>query len=198
MTERQLAVLIGSAAVLFPALHTLSDVLELRNGRFSPPQLWINYVAFVGIPFMPLGLHAVQRPWTGWLSLSGALLYGAAFVFFAATTVYALVGRTRDYATLLNELGMVYTAHGAMMVAGGLLFGWGVMRAGVLPRWTGATLAAGVLLHLLSSAVRLPELTQIAGSTLRNVAFVAMGISVLRRRNARWASPTCHSSTTST
>lgn len=183
MTERQLAVLIGSAAVLFPALHTLSDVLELRSAGFSPPQLWINYVAFVGIPFVPLGLHAIQRPRTGWLSLGGALLYGAAFVFFAATTVYALVGRTRDYPTLLDELGVVYAAHGVMMVVGGLLFGWGVMRAGVLPRWTGVTLATGVLLNLLSSALRLPDLTQIAGSTVRNVALIAMGIAVLRRRS---------------
>ncbi len=73
----------------------------------------------------------------GWLSLVGAVSYGAAFTFFAGTAMYALVRKTSDYATMVGELGSLHMVHGVLMVVGGLLVGVAVVRAGVLPRWTG-------------------------------------------------------------
>jgi hypothetical protein len=43
------------------------------------------------------------------------------------------------------------TVHGLIMLAGGLAFGLAVVRAGVLPRWTGVCLMAGVVLVVAAS-----------------------------------------------
>lgn len=177
-------VLIGIGALVAAVAHTFTDVLEAAQGGFSVPQLALNYAAFLILPFVTLGLHAVQRERSGWTGLVGALAYGASFVYFAGTTTYALARATPDYATLLSELGLPYTLHGALMVVGGALFGTSVVRAGILPRWTGLCLLAGVGVNLLVALVPAPPLLQIAGSALRNVAFAGMGVAVLRTSRA--------------
>jgi hypothetical protein len=62
------------------------------------------------------------------------------------------------------------------------LFGVAVARAGILPRWTGILLIIGVILNVLLGLSTLPEASQIAGSTIRNIAFVGMGAAALRRQ----------------
>lgn len=176
--------LVAAGAIIAPILHSTSDLLELVGG-YSPAQLWINYLAFLAIPFVMIGLHAVQRPHAGAGSLLGALAYGSAFTYFAGTTTYALVRGTPDYATLLHELGPAYTVHGAVMIVGGIAFGWGVIRAGVIPRWTGILLGVGVITNLVVALGALPPLGHVAGTLIRNVALVGMGAAVLRGARAR-------------
>jgi hypothetical protein len=161
-------------------VHSITDLLELASG-FSPLQLWLNYLAFLVIPFVMIGLHAVQRPRAGAMSLIGATAFGASFIYFAGTATYALARDTPDYATLLGELGPLYTAHGAVMVLGGVLFGVAVLRAGVLPAWTGVALIAGVLANLLVALSPLPPIGQTFGSLVRNAAIAGMGVSLFRR-----------------
>jgi hypothetical protein len=172
---------VGLAAVIAPGLSILSDAVELLGGGFSPFQLSVTYVGFLAVPFVVLGLHASQQPRGGWLSLAGAVAYGTAFIFFAGTVVHALAQETRDYAALVGQLGLLYPVHGGLMVVGGVLFGLAVARAGVLPRWTGILLVAGALLNLLLALLPLPEASQVAGSVLRNVAFIGMGTALLSR-----------------
>jgi hypothetical protein len=76
---------VGIVAIAAPILHSLSDALEWRGG-FSPLQLWINYVAFVPMPWLLLGIYATHDPKPGAGALIGALLYGAAFAYFAVLT----------------------------------------------------------------------------------------------------------------
>jgi hypothetical protein len=83
--------LVGLAALIAPAIHVLSNLMEVLGGRFSASQLWINYASFMVLPFVMVGLHVAQRALGGWPSLAGALLYGSSFVYFAGTTQYALV-----------------------------------------------------------------------------------------------------------
>ncbi len=184
MLSKHIRLIIGLATLISPILHILSDLLELFGGGFSSSQLWINYVAFLFIPFYMVGLYAIQRPHVGWMSLTGAIAYGASFIFFAGTTLYALVSTTEDYSTLVEELGSIYTFHGGLMVAGGLLFGASVIQGRVLPRWTGITLILGVSLNLLLRLLALPDLTQIVGSTIRNIAFIGIGITILGTRKS--------------
>jgi hypothetical protein len=172
--------LVGTSGVIAPALHSLTDVLEALGAGFSVLQLGLNYAAFVAMPFSVLGLYAMQRPRIGWLGLSGALAYGAAFVYFTGSTAYALARGTPDYATLLRELGGLYIAHGVLMVAGGILFGVAVIRARVLPPWTGFALIAGVSLNLLVAVSPAPPILQTLGSAVRNSALIGMGVAVLR------------------
>ena len=63
------------------------------------------------------------------------------------------------------------------MVIAGLAFGLAVIRAGVLPRWTGVTLMVGVVLVAVSSV--LPALAQTASAGVRDLAFAGMGTSLL-------------------
>ena len=184
MVSKNLRFIIGLATIIASTLHILSDVLEVLSGGFSANQLWINYVAFLPIPFLMIGLYAFQRPRAGWMSLTGAIAYGTSFIFFAGTTLYALVAKTADYSTLLEELGSIYTFYGGLMVAGGILFGISAIKARVLPRWTGWLLIFGVSLNLLFRLLAFPDLSQIVGSIVRNIAFVGMGIAILRARKS--------------
>ncbi|MGB5634281.1 MAG: hypothetical protein WBM44_21535 [Waterburya sp.] len=180
----KLRLIIGWTAIISPLLYILSDLLEVFGGGFAASQLWINYVAFLPIPFLMIGLYAFQRPRSSWMSLTGAIAYGTSFIFFAGTTLYALVAKTANYSTLVEELGSIYTFHGGLMVAGGMLFGIAVIIARVLPRWTGWLLILGVSLNLLFHLLAFPDLSQIISSIVRNIAFVGMGIAILRTRKS--------------
>ena len=184
MLSNFLRSLIGLATIIAFTLHILSDLLEVFTGGFSAEQLWINYVAFLAIPFLMIGLYAVQLPLSGWMSLTGAIAYGTSFIFFAGTTLYALVAKTPDYSTLLEELGSIYTFYGGLMVVGGILFSIAVIRAKVLPIWTGWLLILGVSLNLLFHLLAFPDLSQIIGSIVRNIALVGMGIAILKTRKS--------------
>jgi hypothetical protein len=178
---RGLRAVVGITAIVAPALHSLSDVLEWQSG-FSPAQLWINYVAFVPMPWLLLGLYAVHEPRATTPTLVGALLYGAAFAYFGHTTLYALAEGIPTYEELWSRLGLMYTAHGAVMVAGGLLFGFGAWRAMQLPRGAIGLFCAGLAVNLVLAVLPAPDILQTLGTALRNVGLVAMGFAILPRR----------------
>jgi hypothetical protein len=175
-----LRVVIGVAALAAPALHSVSDVLEWYQGGFSAHQLWLNYVAFLPMPWLLLGIYVLHRPLPSRVGLYGALLYGVAFTYFAHTTLYALAEQVPDYAALWGQLGHAYTVHGALMVLGGLLFGYSVLRAGLLPRLAIATFLAGITANLVLSFMPVPEILQAIGSAIRNLGLAAMGYAILR------------------
>jgi hypothetical protein len=172
--------LLALGAITAPALHTLTDAIEWAQGGFSPLQLWLNYLAFAALPFVMIGVYAYQRPRVSRVGLLGAVLYGYAFVYFAHTTLVALETRARTYHDLWTDLGHLYTLHGAVMVAGGLAFGWATARGGVFPRWTARLFLAGVTTNLVVAFLPVPEIVQVAGSTLRNTALVGMGVAIAR------------------
>jgi hypothetical protein len=170
---------VGLAAVVFSAVYFVSDVLELVQDGFSTPQLVLTYVAEAAIPVFVLGLYAVQRPHIGALGLLGAAGYAYAYVFFTGTVLVALVHHARDWETLVRDLGPWVTLHGLLMLVAGSAFGVAVVGAGVLPRWSGVLLIAGVVLVALSSM--LPSTAQMLSAGVRDLAFAAMGWSLLTR-----------------
>jgi hypothetical protein len=174
-----LALVVGPAAVVFSTLYFVSDVLELVQGGFSTTQLVMTYVAEAGVPLFVLGLYAVQRPHIGRLGLLGAIGYSYAYVFFTGTVLLALVTHSRTWEALAEDLGVSVTLHGLLMVVAGSAFGAAVVRAGVLPRWTGVLLLLGVSLVALASPLPGPAQTLSAG--VRDLAFAAMGLSLLAR-----------------
>ncbi|MBI2204746.1 MAG: hypothetical protein HYU41_12925 [Candidatus Rokubacteria bacterium] len=182
MSPPPLRAAVGITAILSCALYLAADAWEIASGQFLLVQLWLTYAAFVAVPFFMLGLHALQGSRGGVASLTGAVAYGVAFVFYAGTALYAVVSGTEDYATLVRELGLAYPLHGVLTIGGAVLFGWSVARAGVFPRWTGIVLAVGGALALLLFAAGAPPIAQVAGNTLRNVAFIGMAIAALRAR----------------
>lgn len=178
-TRGALRTTIGLAAIVAPALHVVTDLMEWRQDGFTDLQLWLNYAAFLPMPWLLLGLYAVHEPRPHPAALAGALLYGAAFTYFAFTTLYALAEGLPDYATLWQRTGFAYTLHGALMVAGGLLFGAAVLRAGQLPRAAVLLFLAGIVLNLAFALAPVPETAQMAGSLLRNLGLIGMGYAIL-------------------
>lgn len=170
---------VGIAALAAPALHSITDLMEWQHGGFSAVQLGLNYLAFLPMPWLLLGLYVVLRPRGHALALAGALLYGAAFTYFAHTTLFALATRAASYEALWDALGPLYTLHGALMVGGGLLFAGAGLRSGWRPRWALWLFAVGLTVNLLLALLPAPDLLQTVGSGLRNLGLMGLGWAVL-------------------
>jgi hypothetical protein len=179
--------LVGLTAIVFSVLYLVSDLMELGQGGFSTPQLLLTYAAEAAIPLFVLGLYAAQRPRIGRLGLASAVLYAYTFVYFTGTVVYAVADHTGDWQSLERRLGAWITVHSVLMVLAGVGFGIAVIRARVLPWWTGATLIAGML--LMSATTGLPAGAQTAAAGVRDLAFAAMGAALLARITRSSAPP---------
>lgn len=179
-TSHRLSLIVGLAAAVFSVVYFVSDILELAHGGFWTAQLALTFAAEAAIPLFVIGLYTVQRARMGVLGLVGAIGYAYSFVFFTGTVVFALVNGTSDWNALVDQLDPWVTIHGVLMVVAGLAFGLAVIRAGVLPRWTGVTLMAGVVLVAVSSG--LPDIAQTATAGVRDLAFAGMGASLLFAR----------------
>jgi hypothetical protein len=179
-TPTGLLLLVGLAAVGFTAVYLISDLIEVAQGGFSTFRLWLTYAGEAAIPLFVIGLYAVQRPRIGRLGLVGAVAYAYSYVFFTSTVVYALIARTPNYPALAKIFGAWMTVHGLIMLAGGLAFGLAVARAGVLPRWTGVCLMAGVVLVVAASG--LPNLARTLAAAVPATAFIGMGLALLNGR----------------
>jgi hypothetical protein len=175
---------IAFSALLFSLLYFVSDVIEAIQGGFSTGQLWLTLFAEAAIPFFVIGLYLAQRPRIGRLGQIGALAYAYAFIFFTFTVVYALVDKTPDYDALTDDLGWTMTFHGAIMLFAGLGFGYAVIKAKVLPRWTGLSLMVGVVLVVISQGM--PEGPQLLAAAVRDLGFAGMGAALLADRTGRW------------
>jgi hypothetical protein len=179
-TRIDLPLIVGLAAIIFPALYLISDLIEVAQGGFSAARLSLTYAGEAAIPLFVLGLYAVQRPRIGRLGLAGAVAYAYSYVFFTSTVVYALIAGTPNYKDLTKVFGAWMTVHGLIMLAGGLAFGLAVARAGVLPRWTGIALMAGVV--LVVAAAGLPNLARTVAAAVPDAAFIGMGLALLHGR----------------
>jgi hypothetical protein len=179
MKSSALRITVGITALVAPFIHSMTDALEWYQHGFSVSQLWLNYIAFVPMSWLLLGLYAVHEPAPGALGLIGALLYGAAFTYFSHTTLFALYENVSTYEELWRRLGGTYTVHGALMVCGGLLFAWSALRAKWLPRFSVLLFLAGIIANLVLSYPPTPDILQTIGSAARNAGLVAMGYFVL-------------------
>jgi hypothetical protein len=173
---------VGVAAITAPVLHSITDAMEWLQGGFSPLQLWLNYVAFLPMPWLLLGIYAVRSEQLPPSALVGALLYGVAFTYFAHTTLYALQSQAPNYEVLWQKLGFPYTIHGAAMVAGGLLFAWSALRSRALPKPAVLLFGAGLLVNLGLAVVPAPDILQTVGTAIRNAGIVGMGYALLFNR----------------
>ncbi|GAB2180869.1 hypothetical protein DLREEDagrD3_10920 [Denitratisoma sp. agr-D3] len=173
---------VGAAAIVAPVLHSVTDVMEWYQGGFSTPQLWLNYLAFLPMCWLLLGVYVIQQKRLGYAALVGALLYSVSFAYFTHSTLYALALHVADYETLWRGLGTTYTVHGGFMVVGGLLFAWEAYRASNLPRIAVLLFAGGLLLNLVLTGLPTPDLMQTLGTGLRNAGLVGMGHAILFRR----------------
>lgn len=176
-----LNILVGIVALVAPAVHSLTDLMEWQQGGFSTIQLWLNYIAFLPMPWLLLGIYTVQRPRPGVLGLAGAVIYGFAFTYFSHTTLYALQEGVATYEELWSRLGYVYTIHGGFMVVGGLMFAWSSFQTGWLPKSALLLFAFGVSCNLILALTAAPDITQTIGSSVRNLGLMFMGYGILAK-----------------
>jgi hypothetical protein len=170
---------VGSAAIVAPALHCLSDLMEWMQGGLSPTQLWVTYAAFLPMPWLLLGIFALHTPQPKAIGIAGALLYGAAFSYFTHSALYALAEDMATYEVVWARLGGTYTFHGALMVLGGGLFAFAALRTRWLPRYSVLLFGAGLAANLVLALLPTPDIFQIVGSALRNLGLIAMGCAIL-------------------
>jgi hypothetical protein len=180
--------------------------MEWRANGFTPLQLGLNLIAFLPMPVLLFALQSAYESRAtrrgiermsveassdararriGRTGRIGAIAYGASFAYFMGTTLYAFAYDIPDYATLWNRLGASYTAGGALMVVGGLLFAVDALRRSSLPRAATTTFLAGILLNLLLAVLPAPEIAQTLGSGLRNLGLVLLGLPLLRDEGER-------------
>lgn len=179
-----LRLVVGVAAIAAPILHSLTDVMEWYQNGFSTVQLWLNYLAFLPMPWLLLGVYAIHGDGLGAIALVGAILYGIAFTYFSHTTLYALAAATPDYGTLWGQLGPQYTVHGAIMVIGGLLFAGSALKREGLPRLAVGLFAFGLIINLVLASVPAPDILQTLGTAVRNAGLVGFGHAILRGRQS--------------
>ena len=177
LRDNPTATQVGLTALAFSALYLLSDVIEAIQGGFSGSQLGLSLIAEAAIPIFVIGLYLVQRPQIGRLGQLSAAAYAYSYVCFTDTVVYAPAAGTSDYNALSHDLQPWMTIHGTIMVLAGLGFGLAVIRAKVLPPWTGIALMAGVVLVSLSQT--LPEGPQVLAAAIRGLGFAGMGAALL-------------------
>ena len=178
--------MIGLAAIFFPIVYFVADLVEVAQGDFSNARLVLAYIGEAAIPLFVIGLYAVQRPRIGRLGY-GAFAYAYAFVFFTSTVVYALAAGSKNWNAVTNVFGGWLTVHGVIMVVGGIAFGLGVIRAATLPRWTGICLMAGVV--LVAATAGGSNAVRTMAAALPDAAFIGMGVAVLRERWGITSSP---------
>lgn len=174
--------LLGLFMLLASVLYFVSDVIEVAQGGFSDGQLWLTLLAEAAIPIFVIGLAAAQRPHLGRLGVLAAAGYAYSYVVFTGTVVYALVNGTKNYEALTDQLGLVMTVHGGLMVVAGLGFGYAVLRAQTLPACTALALMAGVVLVAVTQTM--PEGAQLAAAGVRDLGFAGMGAAMLRAPTA--------------
>jgi hypothetical protein len=176
-----LALIVGLAAIAFSAIYFISDLIEVAQGNFSTLRLSLTYIGEAPIPLYVIGLYAVQRPRIGRLGLLGAVAFAYSYVFFTTTVIYALTAGTQNWNALGKVFGAWMTVHGLIMLVGGLAFGLAVVRGGVLPRWTGVCLMAGVVLVVAMSGQS--NVARTAAEAVTATAFIGMGVGLLTGRS---------------
>jgi deazaflavin-dependent oxidoreductase (nitroreductase family) len=126
----------------------------------------------------------------GRLGRFSAFAYAYSYVFFTGSVIFALLDRTSDYGALSHALAPWMIIHGAIMLLAGVGFGVAAFRAGVVPRWTGGALMAGVVLVALAQS--LPEGAQVLAAAVRDLGFAGMGAALLRHRRTSMGSEVKH------
>jgi len=182
-SDHELATVTGASALTFSVLYFASDVVETAQGGFSDWQLVLTLIAEAAIPFFVWGLYLGQRPRIGRLGRWSAAVYALVYAAFTGTVIYALVNSSPDYDTLSDDLGLWLTVPGILMVLSGIGFGAAVVRAGVLPAWTGWLLALGVI--LVAATQGAGDGVELIAAGVRAAAFAGMGAALLASSRVR-------------
>jgi hypothetical protein len=200
--------LAGISAAIAGACYTLVGLLHPANVASSVTTTnWevVHVLACAMSAFGLLGmagLYARQAKRSGWLGLVGYVLFSLwlvlimgfsfveAFVLpHLATTAPKFVDSWMAMfagsasSTDMGALPALWTLSAPLYILGGLLFGVATFRAGILPRWAGALLAAGTVMAPLAKPLSLAAQPKLAIPV--GVALVWLGWALWSERPAQ-------------
>ena len=174
-----LASIVAGAFVALGQLINLGGTQEYGT-VFGQNLVLISHVAFV---FAFVGLYAAQAERSGILGQLGMVLGTISTTLVAASVFMELAGASGATAAgaALEGVGSlsVYNIVGPLVfLAGIILFGVAVMRAGVFTHWTGWLLIIGAVLGLLGGIVAV-QIIFALGAVVAGVGFAWLGWELL-------------------
>ena len=199
---RAAAVALAMAGVIFiliQPLHPHEDVASITTSAWVMVHILSLTMAVLGLAGIT-GLYLTQASRSGILGLLGYLVFSLFFITqsavnFAEAFILPLSAAgspklTEDVASLfvsgyvlqtdVGPLAIVGSLGAVLYLGGGILFAGGVLRAHVLPGWTGILLIVAALASL-SAAVLPHQLARYAAVPM-GIALVALGVSLFAQQ----------------
>jgi len=165
------------AAIGGGALWVLSEVVEVSFGE-GHAHLSLTFVAFMLVAFGVFALHRTQAEAAGALSLGSAACVAVSQVIFAGFCLVEMSLPPGESAmTSGGALGAFYWGGSLLSLVGLVVFGVSVVRAGVMPRWTGVALIAVNGAYILIIAVSAPAWAGALANAVLAFALLRMGVA---------------------
>jgi hypothetical protein len=189
----------GVIFILIQPLHPHEDVASITTGTWFVVHIVSLAMAVLGLAGIA-GVYLSQVTRSGIFGLLGYLVFSLFFitqaaVSFAEAFILPLTAAgspevTEDIASLfatgyvlqtdVGPLAIVGTAGAVLYLGGGILFAVGVLRANVLPRWTGVLLIVASLASL-TAAILPHELARYAAVPM-GIALIALGVTLFAQQ----------------
>jgi hypothetical protein len=189
----------GVIFILIQPLHPHEDVASITTGTWFVVHILSLAMAVLGLAGIA-GVYLSQITRSGIFGLLGYLVFSLFFitqaaVSFAEAFILPLTAAgspevTEDIASLfatgyvlqtdVGPLAIVGTAGAVLYLGGGILFAVGVLRANVLPRWTGVLLIVASLASL-TAAILPHELARYAAVPM-GIALIALGVTLFAQQ----------------
>lgn len=189
----------GSIFILIQPLHPHEDVASITTSAWVLVHILSWTMAVLGLAGIT-GLYVSQASRSGILGLLGYVVFSLFFITqasvnFAEAFILPLTAAgspqlTEDVASLfvsgyvlqtdVGPLAIVGSLGAVLYLGGGILFAVGVLRAHVLPSWTGILLIAAALASL-SAAVLPHQLARYAAVPM-GIALVALGVTLFMQQ----------------
>jgi hypothetical protein len=199
---RAAAVAAMAGGLLFIAVqikHPLLDAPFTTSTEYAvreTAKILMAFFSLIGIT----GIYLRQVRQTGLLGLIGYALLGLGYLTILCFQVIAVFvlpdlatsqpGYVNDVlavatsGTPVGDVGRIQTLNNVAItyIAGGILFGIAVFRAGILARWAAVLLSLGAVATV--ATFQLPELTQRLFAIPVGVALIGLGYSLWREQRA--------------
>ena len=197
------ALVAGLCYVLVGMFHPLNELASVTTPAWAVVHVFACAMALLGL-FGMVGLYARQAERAGWLGLVGFVMFSlwlALVLCFSFMETFILPILASEAPQVVDgimkmfsgpvsgvDLGLLPTLwaiSGPLYILGGLIFGIATFRAGILPRWAGALLAAGTALAPV--AALLPFAYQSKITIPVGLALIWMGYALWSERRETMA-----------
>ncbi|MAU01222.1 MAG: hypothetical protein CL608_29105 [Anaerolineaceae bacterium] len=196
------AALAGLCFIIVGIFHQENVPASVTTATWVNVHIFATLMGFLGL-FGMAGVHARQAEKSGWLGLTGYLLFSVWLMFiipFSFIEAFILPGLATELpAYVAGFLGMftgipsaidlgvlptLWKLSDPMYLLGPLLFGIATFRAGVLPRWAGGVLILGSTLAPVGALLVSPEYQSLV-MIPNGVALGWLGYALLSERREK-------------